>query len=69
MKLTIPIFPETTTVVTDEVTEHIINHIHQYVVESPKLNPRQSNTSRRSSSKKKDVKLIPRKKSVQKSDK
>lgn len=66
MRIEIPVFPEATTVVTDEVTHEIIHQVNQYVIDSPKLIPREDVPFRKPSSKKGNAKLAPRKK---KSDK
>jgi hypothetical protein len=69
MRIEIPVFPEATTIVTDDVIHEIVHENHQYVIDSPKLIPRKDVPFRKPSSKKESSKLTPRKKRVQKSDK
>lgn len=66
MRIEIPVFPEATTIVTDDVIHEIVHENHQYVIDSPKLIPRKDVPFRKPSSKKGNAKLAPRKK---KSDK
>jgi hypothetical protein len=66
MRIEIPVFPEATTIVTDEVTHEIIHQVNQSVIDSPKLIPRKDVPFRKPSSKKGSTKLVPRKKKADK---
>lgn len=61
-KLTLPICPEDSVVITDDITHEITHHISQTIIEKPLSIPRKFAPHRKSSSKKKNAKLIPKSK-------
>ena len=69
MLIEFPVFPNGLTVVTDETTHERFHNVHQYSVDMKKLTPRKPSTNQKPKSKKENVKLIPRKNRVQKSEK